>query len=278
MRGNRHGGPGEGSLTGPHGVLRRISEGTLKLALRRRPRFQCPICDYRGPFKHYRDAHHWIRDTRCPRCASYERHRLQFLVMRELGQTHDFANMAMLHVAPEPVLKILFERQFAVYHSADLDRRGVDYRVDLRAMPFADASYDLVYASHVLEHVKQDERALAEIRRVLGPSGVALLPVPILSPHTIEYPGPNAHEFGHVRAPGLDYFERYRKVFGSVRVWSSRDFDPIHQLYTQEDRSRFPTRASPHRLPMLGECHPDYVPVCSGRPSIDIARAGERVG
>lgn len=49
---------------------------------------------------------------------------------------------------------------------------------DVTALPFADDSFDLVTALDVVEHVEQDEQALAEIRRVLRPGGVLLMSVP----------------------------------------------------------------------------------------------------
>ena len=52
---------------------------------------------------------------------------------------------------------------------------------DIDAMPFADAAFDIVTAKHTLEHVRHPKRALAEIRRVLRPAGVALIIVPMPS-------------------------------------------------------------------------------------------------
>jgi ubiquinone/menaquinone biosynthesis C-methylase UbiE len=43
--------------------------------------------------------------------------------------------------------------------------------VDALAIPFADASFDAVIANHMLYHVPDRPRALAEIRRVLRPGG-----------------------------------------------------------------------------------------------------------
>ena len=41
-----------------------------------------------------------------------------------------------------------------------------------------DASWDVVVANHVLEHV-DDRKALPEIRRILVPGGLAILPLPL---------------------------------------------------------------------------------------------------
>lgn len=50
--------------------------------------------------------------------------------------------------------------------------RGVDARqADICYLPFDPESFDVVYAGWVLDHVRDIERALAEVRRVLRPGG-----------------------------------------------------------------------------------------------------------
>jgi SAM-dependent methyltransferase len=49
---------------------------------------------------------------------------------------------------------------------------------NLEALTFPDASFDIVLTSDVLEHVRLDDRAHREIRRVLKPGGVYLFTVP----------------------------------------------------------------------------------------------------
>lgn len=49
---------------------------------------------------------------------------------------------------------------------------------DLRTCPLADNSLDAVVALNVLEHIDQDEKALAHIFRILKPGGVAHVEVP----------------------------------------------------------------------------------------------------
>lgn len=51
-------------------------------------------------------------------------------------------------------------------------------RADATALPVADRSLDLVLAFDVLEHIEDDAAAVAEVRRVLRPTGTWLVAVP----------------------------------------------------------------------------------------------------
>jgi SAM-dependent methyltransferase len=48
------------------------------------------------------------------------------------------------------------------------------------ALPFADGTIDLVVAADVLEHIRDDRAAMAEIVRVLRPGGLIVITVPAL--------------------------------------------------------------------------------------------------
>lgn len=48
-------------------------------------------------------------------------------------------------------------------------------------LPFPDNSFDLITCSEVLEHIRNPERALREMRRVLKPSGLLLLSTPSMT-------------------------------------------------------------------------------------------------
>ncbi len=52
-------------------------------------------------------------------------------------------------------------------------------RASITALPFADAAFDLVSALDVVEHVDDDDAALAELTRVVVPGGVVLLSIPL---------------------------------------------------------------------------------------------------
>ncbi|MFD2170571.1 class I SAM-dependent methyltransferase [Tumebacillus lipolyticus] len=60
--------------------------------------------------------------------------------------------------------------------AAAAERCGIDFlQLDLRKLPFADGSFDLVYTRDVLDHLEDREATLAELERVLHPDGVLIL-------------------------------------------------------------------------------------------------------
>jgi ubiquinone/menaquinone biosynthesis C-methylase UbiE len=61
---------------------------------------------------------------------------------------------------------------------ARLGARATLAQGDAGALPFAAGAFDRVYCSEVLEHLVDPAAAVAEIRRVLKPGGVAVLSVP----------------------------------------------------------------------------------------------------
>lgn len=51
-------------------------------------------------------------------------------------------------------------------------------RADIREIPFADDTFDLIYTMGTIEHIDEYAQAVAEIRRVLRPGGRAIIGVP----------------------------------------------------------------------------------------------------
>jgi predicted SAM-dependent methyltransferase len=231
-----------------------------------RPRFTCPVCGYHGVFVDAPGPTGPRKHGCCPQCGSFERHRLQAKALETIFASFAPETRSALHFAPEQGLTAALRPRFHSYKTADLTDPRVDYRCDLRSLPFDDGSVDFIFASHVLEHIAEDRLAIAEIHRILAPGGMAVLPVPIVCDATVEYPGPVATEDGHVRAPGPDYFDRYREIFDEVAVLTSADFGEDSQLFIYEDRTQVPNAVMPYRQPMVGVRHPDYVPVCLKSP------------
>ena len=82
-----------------------------------------------------------------------------------------------------PYRALLAERGASVTSVDVEDRSGeVDLIADIQEMPqIADASFDTVLCTQVLEHVPRPWRAMAELARVLRPGGRLILSVPHLS-------------------------------------------------------------------------------------------------
>jgi SAM-dependent methyltransferase len=158
-------------------------------------------------------------DARCLVCNSSERERAQVLAIRR-GLLPRFAGKApvrILHLAPEPgVARALRAIPGARYVSGDIEPGRAMRVVDLTQLDDADGSVDLLFVSHVLEHIEDDGRAMAEMRRVLAPGGVAWVEVPVLRHKTLEDfsirdPQARLLAFGqsdHVRVCGADYADR----------------------------------------------------------------------
>lgn len=165
-------------------------------------------------------------NAQCPVCKSLERHRLVWLYFRE--KTNLFsANLKMLHVAPESQISERLRNLPNIdYVSADLNLRSAMVQMDITDIHFPDSSFDVIYASHVLEHIQDDMKAMRELHRVLSPQGWAILQVPILAERTFEDPtvtSPEERErlFGqndHVRIYGPDYRDRLQDAGFKVKV------------------------------------------------------------
>lgn len=229
-----------------------------------REKFECPVCSYNGPFLDITNRLGFRKNSRCPKCGSFESHRLQYLTIMKLTDLCNFSEMSMLHLGPDTFFRKKFRKMFGQYTStADMIvKNRITFKAGPAVLPFGDASFDFIFASHVLEYIREDEKALSEIRRLLKPDGVAVLPVPILAENTIEYPEPNPVEWGYVRAPGMDYHDRYLKYFSTVNSYESAYFPDIFQTYIRENRRSWPTELMPYRKPMHGNKHPETAPVC----------------
>ncbi|WP_420625041.1 class I SAM-dependent methyltransferase [Candidatus Poriferisodalis sp.] len=75
---------------------------------------------------------------------------------------------------------------------------------DATSLPYADASFDRIIAAEVLEHIVDDERAIAELARVLRPGGTIAVTVPARAAERVcwtlsgDYHAPKVPD-GHVR-------------------------------------------------------------------------------
>ena len=189
-------------------------------------RRECPVCRslLRGFSAYGRPPR---RDARCPVCGAAERHRFMWhYIERKTDLFSGRRGRRVLHVAPEPCLEArLRERLGTDYVTADLFNPAM-LRMDITAIDQPDGSFDVIFCSHVLEHVSDDKKAMREFARVLSPGGWAILLVPIIADRSHEDPtvtDPRERErlYGrsnHVRAYGPDYADRLRECGFAVAV------------------------------------------------------------
>lgn len=134
----------------------------------------CNICGFR--FAKFKTFGIIPREAYCPVCGSLERHR--HLYIHLLPLLPFLEGKRVLHFAPEEIIKDLFAGSKAEYFDADLQKGRASYQVDITNIGFEDMFFDYCVAIHVLEHIVEDLKALAELYRVLKPGGTAFLSVP----------------------------------------------------------------------------------------------------
>lgn len=173
----------------------------------------CNVCLYAGGFLAFGEPLRF--DARCPRCGALERHRLLAVWLEQHADA--VRGRRVLHIAPEPPVARLLRPLAASYTTGDLNPRKADRVLNVEALDLSTESVDVVVCNHVLEHV-DDRRALAEIRRVLRPGGLAVLSMPVIEGWAATYENgwvsgkaERRRHFGqhdHVRFYGRDVRQR----------------------------------------------------------------------
>ena len=114
-----------------------------------------------------------------------------------LDELASFGTVVGADFAPEAL-------QFCVTRGVGADLA----RADVRRLPFADASFDVVTAMDIIEHIDDDKAASCEIFRVLKPGGRLLVTVPAFPSLWSEH-DEALHHFRRYTAPRLkDLFQR----------------------------------------------------------------------
>lgn len=123
------------------------------------------------------------------------------------------------------------------YITTDYMRDDVNTQLDMCQLGLATESLDLVIASHVLEHVQDDEAALKELYRVLRPGSVAILLVPLLAERSfqrddIETEQDRLRYYGqedHARAYGVDFAERIQSAGFETTIIRASEFPHLNR-------------------------------------------------
>jgi predicted SAM-dependent methyltransferase len=189
----------------------------------------CPLCEQ--SFEAFQPKGNPPRpNRRCPVCKSNRRNRTAWLFLKSFTNLFDQTPKRFLHIAPEERLERKFrEIPNLDYLSADLDGSRAMVAMDIQQIRYPDHSFDVIYCSHVLEHVSDDVTAMQELFRVLQPGGWALVLVPIKGEHTFEDnsvtdPAERERLFGqedHVRRYGRDISDRLVAAGFHVRLYTT---------------------------------------------------------
>jgi len=112
--------------------------------------------------------------------------------------------------------------------SIDIDPNRAMKKENITKLTFKDNAFDIIFSSHVLEHVENDIKAMQEFYRVLKPNGFAILQVPINKKYNSTYEDKAVLEnlernkiFGHpehVRIYGNDYNKRLIRAGFKVTI------------------------------------------------------------
>ena len=146
----------------------------------------CPVCDKLS--KKF-VKHGIVENARCVHCGAHERHRIVWLYLNRKTDLFNGAPKKMLTVGVDlPFEKPLKSRLGANYLTADLFDPLAMIKMDVTNIHYPDASFDVIYCSHVLAYVPNDRQGMRELFRVLKPHGWAILADPIRYTKTIDLP------------------------------------------------------------------------------------------
>ena len=166
----------------------RLVRNSIAGALYRGADRYCPVCE-----KSFRKFGKYSKisgeDTKCLYCGALQRHRLVWPYFKTKTDLFNGRPKKMLHIAPEPIFEKLLKKSLGEsYLTADLHNPRAMLKIDITDIAYPDESFDVIFCSHVLEHVQNDRQAMREFHRILKPDGWAILLVPITADKTFEDP------------------------------------------------------------------------------------------
>ena len=199
----------------------------------RRPKGQelrdrwCNVCRWSGS-AFLGSAH--TESANCPQCGSIARDR--FLLWCFTSRAGKMRGARVIETSPRlgGEYRAYMQRWFS-YRTSDFDlsaHRG-DIQLDLQDIDLPDASVDVVLTPHVLEHVPDTERALAELFRVIAPGGRMYLQVPLVygataAPTTPEFHADNTPVFWNF---GWDLTDLVRAAGFTTTVLVTNEYDQV---------------------------------------------------
>lgn len=148
---------------------------------------------------------------RCLECGSLERHRIIRSVYDGLPDAL-LENRRVLQFSDD----IATPRQR--FGSVEISVHGGENHLDMMDIDRPRGAYDWVIANHVIEHVRDDLRGMAELLRVVAGDGVVQLtfPTPSTALETWELEAPDPDSYDHYRGYGSDFPLRMAPVLAGA--------------------------------------------------------------
>ena len=195
-------------------------EGFLRglIALQYKGRtYQCNVCGYAlRAFIELED-----KGKLCPNCGSLARTRYLWHFLLEAIELKD---KVVLHFSPPKKISQRLKRsEVREYVTTDFEDEFIaDKQLNIEEINEEDAVYDLIICFHVLEHIENDRKAMAELYRILKPGGRCLVQTPfkegaIYEDANIRSPEARLKHFGqedHVRVYSVNGLEHRLQSVG----------------------------------------------------------------
>lgn len=205
----------------PHLLI--SQEETLRkiLAWRYKGRlYQCNICETQLSSFILREN----GDRLCPRCGSVGRTRRLYSILSDHGNSK-----RVLHFSPPKALKKQLSKfKTFIYKTTDYEGEfEADYNYDITQIDSPNEQYDLIICYHVLEHIVEDQKAIAELYRILDFGGQIYIQTPftqgeLFEDYTIRTKKDRLLQYGqadHVRIYTSDVLvERLQKEGFAVEI------------------------------------------------------------
>ncbi|MXN92402.1 methyltransferase domain-containing protein [Flavobacterium sp. Sd200] len=180
-------------------------------------------------------------DLLCARCGSLSRDRRLWTL---LNSGFLYNGITVLDFSPSRALARKMKSIGNInYISTDLSGNFIaDFQYDITSLDIKDNTVDLIICYHILEHIPDDAKAMAELYRVLKPNGKAIIQTPfkdgdIYEDFSITSPAEREIHFGqddHVRIYSVQGLKGRLEQAGFVADARIFEGDEYHGLTANE--------------------------------------------